>query len=87
MLPKRALASYKIGIFSDGIRTSGLEVLLKGALTVLPMQSGASQGSTQGAPQDSEISPVEETGGEHSRCCSMPINAIARVLYCFFKKN
>ena len=49
VLPKRALASCKIGIFSSGIRTSGLEVLSKiaignfsggknrrGALEVLP---------------------------------------------------
>jgi len=41
VLPKRAHASYKIGIFSGGIRTRGLEVLPKGALTVLSMQSGA----------------------------------------------
>jgi len=47
------LASYKIGIFSSDLRTSGLEALPKGALTVLPMQSGASKGSTQGASQDS----------------------------------
>jgi len=53
VLPKRALSSCKIGIFSGGIRTSGLEVLPKGALTVLPMQSGAVKGSTQGASQDS----------------------------------
>jgi len=55
VLPKRALASCKIGIFSGGIRTSGLEVISKGALTVLPMpvQSGAIKGSTQGASQDS----------------------------------
>jgi len=55
VLPERALTSYKIGIqvFSRGIRTSGLEVLPKGALTVLPMQSGAVKGSTQDASQDS----------------------------------
>jgi len=44
--PKRALASCKIGIFSEGIRTSGLEVLPKGALMVLPMQSSAVKGNT-----------------------------------------
>jgi len=53
VLPKRALASCKIGNCSGEIRTSGLEVLPKGALTVLPMQSGAVKGSTQGASQDS----------------------------------
>jgi len=37
VLPKRALASCKLGIFSGGIRTSGLEVIPKGALTVLAM--------------------------------------------------
>ena len=42
-----------MGIFFGGIRTSGLEVLPEGALMVLPMQSVASQGSTQGAFQDS----------------------------------
>ena len=31
--------SYKLGIFSGGIRTSGLEVLPKGTLMVLPMPS------------------------------------------------
>ena len=35
VLPKRALSSYKIGIFSGEIRTSGLEVLPKGALMVM----------------------------------------------------
>jgi len=48
VLPKRALTSCKIRIFSGGIRTSGLEVRPKGALTVLPMQSGAVQEITQG---------------------------------------
>ena len=43
----------KQGIFPGGIRTSGLEVLPKGALMVLPMQSGTVKGSTQGASQDS----------------------------------
>jgi len=39
-------------ISSGGIRTSGLEVLPKGALTVLPMQSGAVKGSSTGASKD-----------------------------------
>ena len=43
---QRALASYKIGNCSGGIRTSGLEVLRKGVLMVLPMQSGAVKGNT-----------------------------------------
>ena len=49
----RSLPINKIGIYSGGIRTSRLEVLPKGALTVIPMQSGTSKGSTQGASQDS----------------------------------
>ena len=57
VLPKRALFSCKIGIFSGGIRPSGLEMLPKGALTVLPMQSGAVKGSTQGASQDAVAVP------------------------------
>jgi len=61
VLPKRALASYEIGIFSGGIRTSGLEVLPKGALTVLSMQSGAVEGSTQGASQDSSCGVFQES--------------------------
>jgi len=46
VLPKRALASCKIGIFSGGMKTSGLEVLPKGALMVLPVQSSAVKGNT-----------------------------------------
>ena len=46
VLPKRTLAYCKIGIFSGGIRTSGLEVLPKGARMVLPMQSSAVKGNT-----------------------------------------
>ena len=47
VLPKRALDSYILGIVFGGIRTSGLEVLPKGALRVLPMQSSDVKGSTQ----------------------------------------
>ena len=61
VLPKRALSSCTIGIFSGGIRTSGLEVLPKGALTVLSMQSGAVEGSTQGASQDSNCGVFQES--------------------------
>jgi len=49
-----------MGIFSGGIRTSGLEVLPKGALMVLPMQSGAVKGSTRGAFQDSSCIPPKK---------------------------
>jgi len=46
VLYKGTLASCQIGIFSGGIRTNGLEVLPKGALMVLPMQSSAVKGNT-----------------------------------------
>jgi len=59
VLPKRALSSCKIGIFCGGIKTSGLEVLPKRVLTVLPMQSGTIKGSTQGASQDSSCSAFQ----------------------------
>ena len=57
------LASYKIGVFSGGIRTSGLEVLPKGELMVLPMQSGAVKGSTQGAYQHNSCGASQESTG------------------------
>jgi len=95
VLSKRALASYKIGIFSGGIRTSGLEVFPKGALTVLPMQSGAVKGSTQSASQDSSCCAFQGSTHGASKDSNrkflrweknrrgalevLPMNAIARV--------
>jgi len=101
VLPKRALDSYILGIVFGGIRTSGLEVLPKGALRVLPMQSSDVKGSTQvlskiavavpskGALKVPPKIAIENFSGrrkgqgalEHSKCCPMPINAVARVLY------
>jgi len=52
-----------LGIFSGGIRKSGLEVLSKGALMVLPMQWGAVKGSTQAVSQDSSCGASQQSTG------------------------
>jgi len=81
----KALAPCKIGIFSSGIRTSGLEVLPKGALTVLPMQSGAINGSTQGASQDNSCGVSQENTG-YKKKFSNGRRTSRRSSRCFFKR-